>query len=121
MKWGSYFAPDVAEQKQVVELVAAARTAKQITGRMAMEKLAPVFGVENIEAALTELEEENDAAAQRELDAATAALDAEARARRAGQDPPAGPTAPSGGGGRPPSGQKPPGPGPRKPAPNPPR
>lgn len=70
VKWGNYFAPDPAEQKQIVELVGEALTAKSITRRMAMEKLAPIFGVENIEAALTELEEEQRAQAESELERA---------------------------------------------------
>ena len=121
VKWGHYFAPDPAEQKQIVELVGAALTAKTITKRMAVDKLAPIFGIENIEAALEAIEEEANAAAERDLAATTAALDAEARTRRPGENAAPGATPQGGAGGRPPSGKVNAGPGVVKPAPNPPR
>jgi hypothetical protein len=104
VKWGSYFQPDPADQKQIVELVTAALNSKAITKRHAVEKLAPIFGIENVEAALEAIEEEADAAAQRELDATTAALDAEARARRASQGAAPGSAGTGSAGGRPTSG-----------------
>jgi hypothetical protein len=121
VKWGHYFQPDPAEQKQIVELVKAALDAKSITKRMAVEKLAPIFGIENVEAALEEIEEEADAAAERELEATTAALDAEARTRRVGKGAAPGSAQPSGGGGRPSSGKVDAGARSRGQAPNPPR
>ncbi len=66
VKWGSYFGKDPAEEKATVEFVTAALAGKAITKRMAIEKLAPIFGIENIEAALTELEEEQAKAADEE-------------------------------------------------------
>ncbi len=97
VKWGAYFQPDPADEKLIVDTVVAA--APHTTKRMRMEKLAPLFGIENVEAALEELEEEQNADAERELDATTAALNAEARAFGAGKGAPPKPTAASGSGG----------------------
>jgi hypothetical protein len=105
VKWGNYFAPDPAEQKQIVELVKAALEAKTITTRMAVEKLAPIFGIESVELALAEIEKERDESAQRELDAATAALKAAGGTQRPGQNPVGPKPGPNSGGGRPSSGQ----------------
>lgn len=80
-----------------------------ITRRHAIEKIAPIFGIENIEAALDELEREREENAQRELDAATAALDAEARAFGTGPNAGAQPPGKGGDSGRTQGGQKPPG------------
>lgn len=68
VKWGSYFQPDPADQKQIVELVKAALDSKAITKRHAVEKLAPIFGIENVEAALEAIEEESQAQAASELE-----------------------------------------------------
>jgi hypothetical protein len=102
VKWGSYFQADPAEEKLIIDGVVAA--APHTTKRMRMEKLAPVFGIENVEAALEELEEEQTADADRELQATKAILDAEAGAQRSIQAAKPGPAKPGGGGGRPPSG-----------------
>jgi hypothetical protein len=72
VKWGSFFAPDAADEKLIVETVVAA--APYTTERMRMEKLAPLFGIENIEAALAELEEEQQAKADTDLERTTAEL-----------------------------------------------
>jgi hypothetical protein len=102
VKWGDYFSRDPAEEKQTVEMVAAALTGKSITRRMAMEKLAPIFGIENIEAALTELEEEQQAAADDELERTQNEL-AAAHALTNGNSskPPGGPGSGAGGRGNP--------------------
>lgn len=104
VKWGSYFEPDAEEEHKIVTMVQEAMGGKSgkpiIQLRHALEKVAPIFGIENIESALADLEKEHEEAAQRELDATTAALDAEARAKRAGEGPPAKPAAKSGGSGR---------------------
>jgi hypothetical protein len=107
VRWGEYFKPDIAEQKTTVEttqLAMGGTPGPLLSVRQAVEKIAPIFGIENVDAAVEALEKERDDAAKRELDATTAALDAEARAKRtaagpAGAKPPA-----SGGGGRPPGG-----------------
>jgi hypothetical protein len=64
VKWGSYFQPDAADEKTIVDMVVAATP--YITKRVALEKLAPIFGIENVEAALEELEGEQAAAADDE-------------------------------------------------------
>lgn len=104
VKWGSYFGRDAEEEKATVEMTVAALTGKTITRRTAVEKLAPIFSIENIDAALDELEKEHEADAKRELDATTAALDAEARAQRTVVAAKAGVAGAGGNSGRPPSG-----------------
>jgi hypothetical protein len=73
VKWGRFFAPDPAEEKAIVDAVVAARAgeAPLIPLRAAVQKLAPVFGIENVDAALEKLEEETE---QRKADAEDAAL-----------------------------------------------
>jgi hypothetical protein len=66
VKWGSYFAPDAADEKLIVDTVVA--SAPHTTQRMRMEKLAPIFSIENVEAALAELEEEQQAQADADLE-----------------------------------------------------
>ncbi len=105
VKWGRFFKPDPAEEQQIVATCQEALGGKggtpTITLRQAVEKQAAIFGTENVDAALEELEKERDERAQRELDATTAALDAEARAQRSVQNAKGGPSGTSGGGGRP--------------------
>lgn len=104
VKWGPYFAADPTEQKSIVDLTVAAMgkggSQALITRRQAVEKIAPVFGIENVEAALVELEKETEERAQRELDAATTALAAAGGAERPGANPGGKAPAPAGGGGR---------------------
>ncbi len=113
VKFGPYFQPDPEEQTKLVGLVQAAlggggKGQPLILLRTGVEKIAPIFGIENIDAFVEKLEQERDANAERELDAATAALDAEARAFGAGPNAEGKSTGSGGGGGRPASGQKPP-------------
>ncbi len=103
VKWGSFFPSDAADEKLIVDTVVAATP--HTTKRMRMEKLAPIFGIENIDAALDDLEGEQEADAERELAATTAALDAEARITGAGKAPADGPPGSGGSGGKPPSGK----------------
>lgn len=58
-KWGPYFKPDVDEQQKLVKMVVEALDAgiPVITLRIAVQKLAPIFGIENVSAVLKELEE----------------------------------------------------------------
>lgn len=60
IKWGDYFPPDPAEQKQLVDLVntAIGGAVPLLTLRQAVEKIAPIFGIENIEAAVKLVEED---------------------------------------------------------------
>jgi len=73
VKWGPYWAPDPEDQKKLVDLVGAAIKQGLITERMAIEKLAPIFGIENIDAALEALKAENEERKQKEQDEEMAA------------------------------------------------
>lgn len=78
VKWGPYFQLDSAEQKATVELAQVALgkgpgldgAPALITRRQALEIIAPVIGIENIDAAMSALEDE----AKSDADAATARL-----------------------------------------------
>jgi hypothetical protein len=119
VQWGAYFKPDPTEQLAVVQMTQAALGGGAaggeplITKRIAVERLKPIFGIENVDAVLKDLEKEADERAQRELDAATAQIDAQARAQGLGQDAGGDAAGATGGGGRPASGKdnarKPPG------------
>ena len=63
VRWGSYFAPDPAEQKIIVEMVLKALEAgvPLLTVKVAIQKLAPIFGIENVTAFIEELEAERQA------------------------------------------------------------
>jgi len=110
VKWGPYFRPEPAEQLQIVQLVQAALGGAPgakplITPRIGIEKIQDFFGIENVDAVLDELEKQAEEQAQNELDAATAALEAQGGAGGAGQNSKGDAVAPNGGGGRPPSGK----------------
>lgn len=111
VKWGPYFKPDPLEQQQVVQTVQLAlgggpnAAAPIITQRIAVEQCAAIFGIDNVDAVLTEIQKETDERAQRELDAATAAISAKAGAQGAGQNPGGKPAGAPGSGGRAPSGK----------------
>ena len=77
VKWGPYFKPDPAEELQVVQMAQAALggapgTKPLVTRRHALEKVAPLFGIENVDAVLDELEkaetDAGDLAHQRDMD-----------------------------------------------------
>ncbi len=58
--WGSYFRPDVEDETKVVDMVNKALTAAEptITLTTAVQKLKPIFGIENVAAHVVELEKE---------------------------------------------------------------
>lgn len=60
IRWGNYFAPDPAEQKVIVEMVLKALEAgvPLLTVKAAIQKLAPIFSIENVTAFMEELENE---------------------------------------------------------------
>lgn len=58
VKWGPYFKPDPADQKVVIDLAVAAINGGLITKRIAVEKIASIFDIENVDAVLESLEEE---------------------------------------------------------------
>ncbi len=68
--WGPYFAPDPAEQQQIVAMVLAAlqSTVPVLTVRLALQKLAPIFNIENLSAIEEALEEESEKRKQAQLD-----------------------------------------------------
>jgi hypothetical protein len=79
--FGPYFRPDPAEQLQIVTMTQQALGKGVVGGgtplltvRTALERIAPIFGIENIDAALEALEEET--AAQEAKDAELAATEA---------------------------------------------
>jgi len=72
VKWGDYFRPDPAEQQILVQMVVAALECSVpiLTVRLAVEKLAPIFGVDNVSAFLEELQKEvDDRSAKKSADA----------------------------------------------------
>lgn len=78
VRWGSYFAPDPAEQKTIVEMVINALGAgvPLLTIKAAIQKLAPIFGIENISAFMEELETERQARAEESAERSRAELEA---------------------------------------------
>ena len=73
LRWGPYSKPDPEEQTAIVTLTQAALGGAGgkavITKRMAIEKIADIFGIEDIDAALDSLEQEQEEAAQKAADA----------------------------------------------------
>lgn len=69
--WGPYFRPDPTEQKLVVDMARAALSGEGgglITKRHAIEKIAPIFGIENVDAVIGEILKEDEEAQKRSLD-----------------------------------------------------
>lgn len=79
VQWGPYFRPDPAEQKQIVDMAIAALGAaggtSLVTRRAAIQKVASIFGIDNVDAAIVALEKEDEDKAKKaaELAKATAA------------------------------------------------
>lgn len=59
LKWGAYFRDDVAEQASVVTMTVAAKTAGIITEHQAVEKLAPIYGTDDVDDVLKQLKTES--------------------------------------------------------------
>jgi hypothetical protein len=68
VKWGSYFAAAIEEQKPVVDMVIAAKGANLVDQRQAVEQIAPIFKIENVDAYLETLEEEQQKNDEREIE-----------------------------------------------------
>lgn len=68
LRWPPYFKPDATEDRQLVDTATAALKAGMITMRVAVEKVARTFGIEQIDAHLRALEEEREANAKRQAD-----------------------------------------------------
>lgn len=76
VQWGPYFRPDPAEQKQIVDMVIAALGASGgtslVTRRAAIQKVASIFGIDNVDAAIKALEKEDEEKAKKALENAKA-------------------------------------------------
>lgn len=60
-KWpGRYIKPTAKDESDTVAATAAARTAKIVPRRAAVEKVAPIFGITNVDQAVEQLEQEDD-------------------------------------------------------------
>ena len=59
-QWGSYYEPDPTEQETIVRMALAALEAgvPMVTLELAVQKIAPIFGIENVAALLKTLESE---------------------------------------------------------------
>jgi hypothetical protein len=68
LRWGPYAKLDGDEQSKIVTATIAAKDAGICTTRQAVEKVAPVFGTENVDAVLAALEKEADERAKKMLD-----------------------------------------------------
>lgn len=95
LRWGQYQKLGTDEQLQLVQTVVAAKTAELCTKRQAIEKLAPVFGTQDVSAVLESLEEEkadkqaeDEANAERELNHAVTVAQAKGGAGPAGKAAP---------------------------------
>ncbi len=65
VKWGDYFKADPEEQKKLLDLAATAlKGTPLVTRRKAVEKVASIFGIEDVGALMTELEKEDQARAE---------------------------------------------------------
>lgn len=58
LKWGPYFRDDVADQAAIVTMTVAAKTAGIITTHQAVDKLSSIYGTEDVEDVLKQLETE---------------------------------------------------------------
>lgn len=86
LRWGPYGRPDAADEKSTVDTTAAAFSARLITRRTAVEKVAAMFGIENVAEYVEKLEAEDE---EREDEAAeqllrAAGLSHKAAAKKAG-------------------------------------
>lgn len=92
VKWGPFFPPDPTEQVQIVTLAQTALGAggkgeQLVTKRIAVEKIASIFGVENIDAMMEELETEQAEKDERALANAENELAAAAKFSAVGKAP----------------------------------
>jgi hypothetical protein len=68
LRWGSYTKLDGDEQGQIVDATIKAKDGGLITRRMAVEKIAPIFGIENVDAVIAALEKEDATNAAKALE-----------------------------------------------------
>jgi hypothetical protein len=67
LRWGSYTKLDGDEQQKIVDATLKSYQGGLITRRMAVEKLKPVYGIENVDAVLEALEKEDKEKADKAL------------------------------------------------------
>lgn len=72
LRWGPYMKLDGDEQGKIVTAALACRKENEITRRMFVEKVAPIFGIENVDAAVDAIEKENEENAKKMLEQTTA-------------------------------------------------
>ncbi len=77
LRWGPYTKLDGDEQAKIVDATLKAKQGGIITTRMAVEKVGGIFGIENVDAALNALEQEQQATDAREIAKTTAQATAE--------------------------------------------
>lgn len=107
LRWGTYTKLDGDEQQKIVAATVQAKDAGICTTRQAVEKVAPIFGTENVDAVMEALEEEADERAAKALDQTTAeqkalhdltSNDEGGAGTRGGKKPKGAPSGGSGGG-----------------------
>jgi len=79
LKWGPYFTPDPEDEAKTVDTAVKAKEAGLITTRMGVEKCSRIFGVENVDAVLGDIESEKAEQDERDLKNATNELAAAAK------------------------------------------
>ncbi len=101
--WGDYFKPDPEDQQKIVSMVISALGSPIpiLTQTLALQKIAPIFGIENIAAVQEQLEEEQQARDDRALEKAKAEQSA-LHDLEAGMNEDRGRAAPPGGAKQPP-------------------
>lgn len=67
-QWGPYFQPDADDDQKLVKVAADAKDKGVATLRMAVEKIAPVFGIEDVDATLAEIEKESEERESKEIE-----------------------------------------------------
>lgn len=100
LEFGSYFRPDPEEQAKIVKMCADALAANVAPLRAVVAKLAPVFGFDNVDEIVEQIEEQQAASDERELTKMSA--EAETLHKLAGDASGAKPGGGAAGGGKPP-------------------
>lgn len=72
IRWGAYAKLDADEQQKLVSLAVQAKEKGIATTRMAVEKVAGVFGIENVASVLTAIEDEAKKNAEKAVENAAA-------------------------------------------------
>lgn len=78
LKWGPYFKPNAEDQSKILDATIKARSETLITLQTAVEQIAPIFGIENVDEYVDNLEEQAEAAQAKALGMMQAQKDSEA-------------------------------------------